>query len=324
MKKLLTLALCALLLSGLIPQTAQAKDNLEVTFLKEFRYADPDDRVAAYTIKNNSDRDVFVTVVTYDEAARRNVDTHQFPVAMGTDIPLLTWVYKRLSRNGEINTYRYTITSDGGYKKVLYYAQKLTITKDAYGNEVHTYEQMDNSFYPRNTVSAMGPHFRDVTPNLTKLWYMFTPIDLSIQGRQTFPLVASNIFEVGQVHVDVNMDTVIVSYEMFFEDKPGFTTQRLSDFLTFYNSYSDVTIVEPEDMKEPSMFAFNQPFSILNHLGGDTNVLMFVRNRITYFEFPTPKIGYTRYWRNKPDYKARIEGMLQMMDPIMTVDGGGK
>ena len=67
------------------------------------------------------------------------------------------------------------------------------------------------------------------------------------------------------------------------------------------------------------MYAFNQPISILNHFGGDTNVLMFVRNRITYYRFPSPKTEYIRFWENKPEYKTMREHMLTFMDPIMTV-----
>ncbi len=325
MKRLIALCLSALLAFTLLPNVAFAKDTLDVVAVKEFRFSSASSQEDVFTLQNTSDRDVNVTVVVQDQATRQNVQTMQFPLLRGdAPVAVQAYVYRPLTHNGEINTYRYTITTDGGFSRHLYYGQKLTITHDGGGKPIHVYDQMDNSYYPRNTVSAFGPHFRDVSPKLTKLWYMFTPIDLSIQGRQSFPLVASNIFEVGQVHVDVNMDTVTVTYEMYFEGKPDYTTQRLSDFLTFYNAYSDISIVEPEDMPGPSHFAFGQPFSILNHLGGDTNVIMFVRNRITYYEFPTPKDAYTRYWRNLPEYKTRREAMLQMMDPIMTVDNGAK
>ncbi len=128
------------------------------------------------------------------------------------------------------------------------------------------------------------------------------------------------MFEVGEAYVDVNQDTVTVSYSMYDQGKPDFSTELISEFVTFYNSYADVGIVEPEKMPQPSNFAFNQPFSIQNHLGGDTNVLMFIRNRITYFRFPTPRTEYVRFWENKPEYLARREGMLSMMDPIMAVE----
>ncbi len=324
-KRLTVLALAAILALSLLPQAAFAKEILSVVPVKEFRFPSESGTADVFTIENPNPYDVSVTIEVYDEALHQNVQNFALTLPQGgAPAAVQAYVYKPLTHNGEINTYRYTIRSSGGFIQRLYYGQKLTITRDSYGNPIYVYDQMDNSHYPRNTVSSFGPHFRDVTPKLTKLWYMFTPIDLSVQGRQTFPLVASNMFEVGQVNVDVNMDTVVVTYEMFFEDRPDYTTKRLSEFLAFYNAYTDITIVEPEEMPGPSNFAFGQPISILNHLGGDTNVIMFVRNRITYNEFPTPKDGYNRYYRNLQAYKDRRDAMLQMMDPIMTAEPASK
>ena len=89
------------------------------------------------------------------------------------------------------------------------------------------------------------------------------------------------------------------------------------EYLNFFNSYNDITAVEPEDIGMATRFAFNRPFSIMNDLGGDTNVLMFVRNRMSYYPFPSPKSELIRFWENKAEYKALREGMLYMMDPIM-------
>ena len=319
MKRILSLALVLMLALSLLPVAVQAKDTLKIEVFKEERFPTEHSSVHTFSVENTSDHEVTVTITVYDQAAKRNVTTMSYvlPVNYGPQM-ILSEVYKPLTRNGEVNTYRYKVTTDGGYTKYLYFAQKLTIKKEN-GVETYIYDQFINAYFPKNTVSSFGPHFRDVTPGLTDKWYMFTPVDLSIQGRQTFLLAASNMYEVGEVYVDVNQDTVMVSYRMFHDEKNDFTTENLSEFLTFYNSYADVGIVEPEDMKEPSMFAFNQPISILNHFGGDTNVLMFVRNRINYYRFPTPKTEYTRFWENKPELKAQREHMLQFMDPIMTV-----
>ena len=320
MKRIISLALTLMVALTLMPAFA-ANETLKVEPVKEFRFAAPTASQTVFTLTNMSAADVNVTVEVYDQDLRQNVQTMTFTLLAG-DAPqqVSAYVYKFLTRNGELNTYRYTLSTPDGFTQRLYYAQKLTITKDSFGNEIHTYDQIANAYLPRNTVSSFGPHFRDVTPELTDKWYMFTPIDLSIQGRQTFVLVASNMYEVGEVHVDVNGDTFVASYQLYDEGRGGFTTERLSEFITFYNSYANVGIVEPEDMPGPSVYAFNQPYSILNHLAGDTNVLMFVRNRITYFRFPTPKTEYVRFWENKPEYKARRDAMLVMMDPIAVVD----
>ena len=314
MKRLLSLILLLVLAFSLLPQTAAAA-TLSVEPVKEFRFKNPDAEATVFTITNTSKWDLEVTVEVYDQAARHNVQTITFPLLKGdAPYPVMAYVYKKMTHDSEVNTYRYTIKSAGTTMR-LYYAQRLRVSGPS-NKRVHTYTQFTNTHYPNNTVSSFGPHFREVTPELTDKWYMFTPIDLSWQGRQTFVLAASNIYEVGEVYVDINQDMVNVSYRLFHEEEQGFTTERLSEYLTFYNSYADVGIVEPEEMPFPSNFAFNQPFSIQGMLNGDTNVLMFIRNRISYFRFPAPKSEYIRFWENKDEYKAQREGMLSMMDPI--------
>lgn len=313
-KKLLSLALVFLLLMGLVPLAAQAKGNLKVELNKEVRFEDIWGFVPAFTIQNISGIDIPITIEVYDQATRQNVQTMSVNLVTG-DAPttVFAYVYKQLGYNGETNNYRYTISS-GDYKERYYYTQKLTLVKNQAGELVKIYDQILNTYYGNNTVSSFGPHFRDVTPGKTDKWYMFSPIDLSLQGRQTFPLVASNMYEVGEAYVDVSGDNVTVSYRMFYDGDSGFTSKVKSEFVTFYKSYADVGIVEPEQMPGPSAFAFNRPFSISKDLSGDTNVLMFIRNRLDYYRFPTPKGEYTRFYENKDEYKARRDGMLRMMD----------
>ena len=322
MKKLLSLSLVLGLLISALPGAVLAADTLKVSRAEEFRFPQDNAPQTAFTVENTNDYDVQVKIEVFDQLERITVQSMTYTILKGdAPLPVPAQIYQTMTKNGEVRTYRYKITTPGGFVKYIHVAQKLTIEKDSNNVEIFHYDQLRNTYYPNNTVSSFGPHFRDVTPELTDLWYMFTPIDLSIQGRQTFELVASNIYQVGEVYVDVYQDTVVVSYKMFYDHHGYYSTERLSDYLNFYNSYADVGIVEPEDMPQPNtMFAFDQPFSILNHLGGDTNVLMFVRNRISYYRFPSPKAEYKRFWENTPQNKERRELMLQFMDPIMTVE----
>lgn len=320
LKRLLSTVLIAVLALSLLPYAALAAEALVITQVKEFTFKTPSSEATVFTLKNNRKTDVEATIEVFNLDTRDVVQTMTVKLLAGdAPMPIPAHVYHKMKYDGEITGYRYTIKAPGVTKK-FYYAQKLKITKNSAGKIINTYKQIFNVNYPNNTVSSFGPHFRDVTPNLTDKWYMFTPIDLSLQGRQSFLLAASNLYEVGQVHVDVQGDVVTVSYEMTHQGARGFTTETISEFLTFYNSYADVTIVEPEEMSGPSLFAFNRPFSIANDLGGDTNVLMFVRNRISYYQFPTPKSEYVRFWENKDEYKALRDQMMVMMDPIMTVE----
>lgn len=316
MKRAFSLALAVVLVLALLPEAALAASTVKITTAKEFRFKTVKSEETALSVKNVSTKALDVTVTVRDEYTRKNVQTIKFTVQKGKTVPVKAYVYKALSKEGEVNVYRYTVKVLGNETKTYYFAQKLTIIKGPDGKMMKSYKQIPSPFYPNNTVSSFGPHFRDLTPNLTDKWYMFTPINLAIQGRQTFPLVASNIYEVGEVYVDVSGDYVTVSYRLFHEDKKHFNTDVRSEYLNFFNSYNDITAVEPEDIGMATRFAFNRPFSIQNDLGGDTNVLMFVRNRMSYYPFPSPKSELIRFWENKAEYKALREGMLYMMDPI--------
>ena len=52
---------------------------------------------------------------------------------------------------------------------------------------------------------------RDLAPESTDKWYMVTPVDLSQEGEQTFPLVASNIYRVGTATVAVKEEQLTVT-----------------------------------------------------------------------------------------------------------------
>ncbi len=313
MKRTLSLMLLAALLLSLTPLASlAANDDVKVTLVKELYYSNAMPHQPVMTLVNNSPHEVYVTIEVYDEAGRSVVNTQQITLPVGqTPVEVYGFVYKPLTQNGEVNTYRYNITTAGGYKRTLYFAQIMRVDKNT--NEI-TYAQWDNPIFGRNTVTSFGPQFRVLTPELTKKWYMFTPIDLSQQGRQTFTLVGGNMYEVGEVYVDVYGDTVNVTYKYYYDGETGSKIEGISQYLNFFQAYNTITEVEPE--KLPSNFAFNTPFSIANNLGGDTNVLMFVRNVETFYRFPTPKAEMRRNYPNTPARKAERGAMLALMDPI--------
>lgn len=179
------------------------------------------------------------------------------------------------------------------------------------GNAQITVEKA--TWYPNNTACSFGPQFREVRPSLTDKWYMFTPVDLTRQGRQEFDYVASNLYVIGKVYVDVSGDSVVVSYENYYAEKGG-NTETLSEYFTIFPDLQSVTNVEPETMEDLG-FRFGQPISIQNDLDGDTNVLLFVRNRVTYSDYVTTGHKLTRFWINHPDRVAARNAMLAMMDP---------
>ena len=306
---LIWLIALALMLS-LLPAASLAADTLTVNMPKEIHLGSPVDEQPALTITNTSPNNVDVTIAVYDEAARSTVQTLQFTLLQG-DAPFVvnTHAYKVLEGNGKVNTYRYKVTTAGGFRHTLYFTQIMHVDKLT---QALSFVQWNNPVYPRNTVTSFGPQFRILTPELTDEWYMFTPIDLTVQGRQSFELVGGNVMNVGNVHVDVAGDTVTVTYEAFYAGTTD-KIELISEFLHFFPSYSTITTVKPEEL--PSSFAFGVPFSIARDLGGDSNVLMFVRNVETFYRFPVPTAELQRNLPNSPENHALRGRMLELMDP---------
>lgn len=322
MKKHLTMLLAVALLLGFAPlhaDAAEIKDTLTIEQAKDFTFTDVGQMQDAFIITNTSPHSVHLTIEVYDQADRLVLETIPLIIEAGAaPVPVQARVYKMLEKNGDLNTYTYRIRSANGYRKNLYIAQRLVIAKD----NVITYNHYINTYYYHNTVSSMGARFRDLTPELTDLWYMFTPIDLTLQGRQSFELIASNMYVIGEVYVDVAGDMVTVTCHNFYDGKGG-RTEQISEFLTFFNAYVEVDVPNDIPIKEhemlPTLFAFGRPFSISRDLGSDANVLMFIRNVVNYYRFPTPTREFRRYYENNEENKVRREHMLRMMDPVMTV-----
>ena len=53
-------------------------------------------------------------------------------------------------------------------------------------------------------------------------------------------------------------------------------------------------------------------------------MLMFVRNVVNYFRFPTPTKEFRRFGPTRLKNTALRDGMLMLMDPVMVVMPEGK
>lgn len=168
------------------------------------------------------------------------------------------------------------------------------------------------TWYSDNTACSFGPAFRDIAPKLTDKWYLFTPIDLTVQGRQEFDYIASNMYIIGKVYVDVGGDNVVVTYHNYYDSEGG-NTRTESEFLYFFPDLDSVAVVEPEEMGIEG-YRFGQAISIENDLGGDTNVLLFVRNRVSYCDYVTNSRKLTRFWPNLDERKEMREQMITLMN----------
>ena len=85
------------------------------------------------------------------------------------------------------------------------------------------------------TVCSQGFRFRDVTEGKTDKWYMFTPVDLTKDGVTEIPLIAANLYIVGNVNVTVADGKMKVEYHTDYRvDLEDIT-------FTVFTSLNDVT-----------------------------------------------------------------------------------
>ncbi len=143
--------------------------------------------------------------------------------------------------------------------------------------------------WPSNTACSLGLRFRDEAPSLTGKWYMYTPVDLSQAGVQTFPLIASNAYIIGSVSVTVEDGAATAAYTLH--------TKKIKvkeEFLTFFPDLASVKDVEPEKWTEPR-FAFGKPVLLEEQLHGAASTLMFLRLVIDYDIYAD---GVVRYYES--------------------------
>ena len=175
---------------------------------------------------------------------------------------------------------------------------------------------IDYQWYAHNNICVGGLEFRQEKPEVTNKWYNFAPIDLSVQGEQVFELVASNMYVIGSVVVTVDGDDVTVEWKLNKQGTTDANFQNESEFLTFFHNIDEVTSVEPKDIE--TSFEFGEPISIANDLGGDTNVLLYIRNVATYctnlsYQYQQP-IFHFNFDRNIPFRVAYQEEMRALME----------
>lgn len=159
-------------------------------------------------------------------------------------------------------------------------------------------------YFPNNTASTQGLRFRDMKPELGRKWFMFTPVDLSADGEQIIPIIASNAYYVGKAMVNVADGAVTVTYEF-----PKAVKVK-SEFLTLFADLASVSTVNPAELAEQA-FTFGEPINIEEALGGDTKVLLYTNFVIDYNDSIR---GVTRFFTGNKDYRAAVAAMKELMD----------
>ena len=159
-----------------------------------------------------------------------------------------------------------------------------------------------------NTVCAFGPRLRDrdadLYPYTTDQWYMFTPFDASKDGRQTYELVASNMYIVGTLTIDIQNGYITVDYKLADATKFNITLE----FFTILNRIQDINRYEPEDLL-PLRMSTKTPIS-LESFGEDRNLVLYFCSRCDY----SWSNRYTSLNYNSTAHQRLLNQMISLMD----------
>lgn len=161
-------------------------------------------------------------------------------------------------------------------------------------------------YFSHNTVCSFGPQFRCISPEMTDKWYMFTPLDLSQDGKQVYEMISGNTYLIGHVTVTVKGDNVRVEYEYFNDDIWAY-----DEFFTFFHDYDNVTAEDVEELRNE--LVYGKTYSIADDLDGDTDVLLFTCNEVTFTK-DNPDI--VRIFRSDRERKALREQMLERIGKV--------
>lgn len=171
-------------------------------------------------------------------------------------------------------------------------------------------EVTDKVWYTDNTMGLVGLPVRDLFPGRTDKWYNVVPVDLTVKGRQTIRLVASNMYYIGEAYVDVTDTDVTVSYGTYRGN-----LEVKSECLAWFLDPAELTGAY---MDAPQgMYAFGEPVSIKESLGGADVALLFICNRVTYCNpYNNKGESLIRYYPNLDQWKDWRASLAPLMDRL--------
>ena len=159
------------------------------------------------------------------------------------------------------------------------------------------------------TMCVFGPRLKDVGNYLSptsSAWYMFTPFDAAIEGRQTYELVVDDDYIVGTATITVENGTVSLTYDLNTD-----SVRVDLEFFTFLPDMHVLTQYEPEDLKPICGMQPGVPYSIAERFGGDTNLVLYFCSRVTY-TYDAAGMSALNYLSTY--HQALLNNMFRIMD----------
>ncbi len=155
-------------------------------------------------------------------------------------------------------------------------------------------------------MTSEGPLFLSFRAKLTEKLYMFTPMDLSLDGEYRYPLIGSSRQVVGEAKVVVQNGMTIVTYEVI----SGVDVDEEDEFFTFFPDILSVPSVEPSELQDVKL-KFGYPYSIATWLNSDSKVLLYINCPVSY---KTSLSGLLPFSFEDREYIRRVIELVTLMD----------
>ena len=155
-------------------------------------------------------------------------------------------------------------------------------------------------------MTSEGPLFLSFKQNLTDEFYMFTPMDLSMDAEYHFPLVGSSRQVVGEAKVIVLSGMAIVNYYL----TNGVKVNEKDEFFTFFPDIRSVEAVKPSQLQDVKL-EFGVPYSVASWLDSDTSVLLYINCPVSY---STNLKGLEAFSFEDPAYLQKVVEFVRLMD----------
>lgn len=155
-------------------------------------------------------------------------------------------------------------------------------------------------------MTSEGPLFLSFRQDLTDEYYMFTPMDLSLDNEYHFPLIGSTSQVVGEAKVTVMSGLAIVKYYLV----NGVSVDEKDEFFTFFPDIRSVTTVKPSQLSEVRL-KFGVPYSVASWLNSDPRVLLYINCPVSY---NAKSNALEDFSFEDPEYIRRVVELVRLMD----------
>ena len=155
-------------------------------------------------------------------------------------------------------------------------------------------------------LTSEGPLFLSFRHDLTDEYYMFTPMDLSLDNEYHFPLIGSTSQVVGEAKVTVMSGLAIVKYYLV----NGVSVDEQDEFFTFFPDIRSVTTVKPSQLSEVRL-KFGVPYSVASWLNSGPRVLLYINCPVSY---NAKSSALEDFSFEDPEYIRRVVKLVRLMD----------